>query len=105
MARARTPIDSYVLDTLMRDLTGHDRSPASFIVYLYLWHRARGSERIRVSASLRELADETGLSRRGVQDALRRLHRRGLISSVCAHATAIPDYRIHRPWIRRKARS
>lgn len=105
MAAARTPIDSYVLDTLMRDLTGHDRSPASFLVYLFLWHRARGSERSRVSVSLQDVAEETGLSRRGVQDALRRLHRRGLISSVRAHPTAIPDYRIHRPWIRRRTRS
>jgi CRP-like cAMP-binding protein len=105
MATLRTPVDFYVFDTLMRDLTGHDRSPASFLVYLFLWHRARGSERGRVPASLQELAEETGLSRRGVQDALRRLHRRALVSSTRAHATAIPVYRIHRPWTgRRKMR-
>jgi hypothetical protein len=27
-------IDPYVLDTLMRDLVGHDRRPASYLVYL-----------------------------------------------------------------------
>lgn len=102
MATARTPVASYVLDTLMRDLIGHDRSPASFLVYLFLWHRARGSERGRVAASLQDIAEETVLSRRGVQDALRRLHRGGLVSSARVHPTAVPVYRIHRPWIRRR---
>ena len=30
------PIDDYILDTLLRDLTGHDRKPAAFLVYLWL---------------------------------------------------------------------
>jgi DNA-binding MarR family transcriptional regulator len=102
MAAARTSVDAYVLDTLMADLTGHDRSPASFLVYLLLWHRARGAERARVSASLQEIAEQTGLSKRGVQNALQRLARRGLVSSVRTHPTAVPRYRVHRPWIRRK---
>jgi len=29
-------IDEYVTDVLMRDLVGHDRRPASFLVYLWL---------------------------------------------------------------------
>jgi hypothetical protein len=29
-------LDDYVLDTLMRDLVGHDRRSASFLVYLWL---------------------------------------------------------------------
>jgi hypothetical protein len=28
-------IDDYVLDVLMRDLTGHDQQPAAYLVYLY----------------------------------------------------------------------
>ena len=35
------PVDDYVLDTLMRDLVGHDRRPSAFLVYLYLWLTAR----------------------------------------------------------------
>ncbi len=30
------PIDPYVLDTLMRDLIGHDRRPSAYLVYLAL---------------------------------------------------------------------
>ena len=29
-------IDPYLIDVLMRDLAGHDRRPASFLVYLWL---------------------------------------------------------------------
>ena len=29
-------LDDYVLDSLMRDLVGHDRRPACFLVYLWL---------------------------------------------------------------------
>jgi DNA-binding MarR family transcriptional regulator len=104
MTTARTVVDPYVFETLMPDLAGHDRSPASFLVYLLLWHRAHGAERPRVPASLREIAEDTGLSKRGVQEALRLLHRRGLVSSVRAYATAVPEYRVHRPWIRKKSR-
>src|SRR2546421_85438 len=34
-------IDDYVLDALMRDLIGRDKSPSAFAVYLFLWRRAR----------------------------------------------------------------
>jgi CRP-like cAMP-binding protein len=102
VSSAKTSLDPYVVETLMRDLVGHDRSSASFLVYVYLWHRARGSERGRVTISHQEMAEETGLSRRGVQGAVRRLQRRGLISSSREYATAVPEYRVHRPWIRRQ---
>jgi hypothetical protein len=29
-------LDEYVLDSLMRDLVGHDRRPVSYLVYLWL---------------------------------------------------------------------
>jgi hypothetical protein len=29
-------LDQYVLDSLMRDLVGHDRRPVSYLVYLWL---------------------------------------------------------------------
>ena len=102
MSVGRLPLDRYVVETLMRDLTGHDRSPSSFLVYLYLWHRVGGSERRRVAISHQEMAEETGLSRRGVQDAIRRLLRRGLVSALRDYATAVPEYRVHRPWMRRR---
>ena len=105
MTAARTVFDPYVFETLMPDLAGHDRSPASFLVYLLLWYRGRGAERARVPASLRDIAEDTGLSKRGVQDALRLLYRRGLVSCVRAYATAVPEYRVHRPWMRKKTRA
>ena len=93
-------LDAYVLDTLMRDLTGHDRQPSAFLVYLSLWRGAVKYGGWTTSASLRELSDATGLSRRAVQDALGRLHRRKLIGIQRAGITAVPEYTVLRPWMR-----
>jgi len=100
MKRA-TRLDAYVLETLMRDLTGHDRRPSAFLVYLCLWHHAAGDRRRRVAGSLQWLAEETGLSRRAVQRAVAHLQRRGLLRAERAHATAVPEYELQRPWRRR----
>ena len=92
-------MDAYVLDTLMPDLVGHDRQPSAFLVYLYLW-RGTGGGNAEVEVSLRELAEGTGLSRRGVQDAVARLARRRLVEVARDSITAVPRYRVHRPWRR-----
>lgn len=99
MAAPTITIDRHVVETLMPDLVGHDRQPSAFIVYLYLWSRARGRER-RVSASLQQIAVETGLSKSAVQQAMRRLKRRRLLASHQASATSVPEYVVQRPWIR-----
>ena len=92
-------IDEYVVDTLMPDLVGHDRQPSAFVVYLFLW-RQGGTEAGGVRVSLREIAESTGLSRRAIQDALARLHRRRLIGIHRETMTSVPLYRVHRPWRR-----
>ena len=96
----RVGVDGYVFDVLMRDLVGHDRSPATFLVYLYFWGRAHGKERQRVAASYQEIAEATGLSKSGAQGAVRRLLRRQLVWVVKRQPTAVPEYRIARPWRR-----
>ena len=91
-------IDWYVADVLLRDLVGHDRSPAAFVVYLYLWRRTMGDRRKSVRLSHRQISVETGLSKSAVQQALRILHRRALVKSRREHPTATPDHRVGRPW-------
>ncbi|HEX2079708.1 MAG TPA: helix-turn-helix domain-containing protein [Longimicrobium sp.] len=93
-------VDAYVIDTLMADLVGHDHQPSAFLVYLFLWRRTHGEGVDQAAASLREIADGTGLSRRGVQDALARLVQRRLIDSERESITAVPRYHVHRPWLR-----
>ena len=73
------PVDDYVLDVLMRDLIGHDQQPAAYLVYLYLYGQAARKRWKPVAASLRMIADATGLSKSAVQTALVRLRRRELI--------------------------
>jgi len=98
MAPERLPLDPYVLDVLMRDLTGHDQRPSAFLVYLMLWWRqARGYE---MTLSLQQLADLTGLSKSAVQSALRHLARRRLVRADRLTATAVPAYTLLRPWRR-----
>jgi hypothetical protein len=91
--RETIPVDHYVLDVLMRDIVGHDRRPASYLVYLYLYGQAARNKWKRVPASLRVLADATGLSNSAVQTALANLRRRELIVTSTVHPTAIPRHR------------
>jgi hypothetical protein len=66
-------IDGYVIETLMPDLVGHDRHPAAFLVYILLWARTRDASGAWTSIALQEMAEGTGLSKRAVQTALKRL--------------------------------
>jgi len=92
------PIDDYVLDVLMRDIVGHDQQPAAYLVYVWLYGQAARSRWKPVAASLRMLADATGLSKSAVQSALELLRRRELIETTSEHATAVPRQRVLRHW-------
>jgi hypothetical protein len=92
------PVDDYVFDVLMRDLIGHDQQPAAYLVYLYLFGQAARKKWKPVTASLRALADATGLSKSAIQIALANLRRRELIVTTREHATAIPSHRVLRHW-------
>jgi hypothetical protein len=92
------PIDDYVLDVLMRDIVGHDQKPAAFLVYLFLSGRAARQRWQPVKASLRMLADETGLSKSAVQTALVTLQFRQLVKTTRDHRTAVPAHRVLRHW-------
>jgi hypothetical protein len=93
-------IDDYVLDVLMRDLVGHDHSPAAFLVYLHLWSQTHGRRAKTASLSHQMIADSTGLSKSAVQNGMRCLLRRHLVRANRSSVTAIPEYRIQRPWNR-----
>jgi hypothetical protein len=95
-------LDGYVLETLLPDLVGHDRSPSSFLVYLALWGLAAGRRPPTVAVSHRTLAEESGLSKSAVQSAIRNLTRRKLIAASHASATAVPVYTVMRPWRRQR---
>jgi len=90
-------IDPYLIDTLMRDLTGHDRQPSAFLVYLYFYRWTAAAGQATVAASLREIAEATGLSKRSVQTAISRLHGRQLIGIQRANITDIPRYSVLAP--------
>lgn len=87
MPSERVTLDAYVVDALMPDLVGHDRTPAAFVVFLYLWRRTRGGTRTAV-VSHAMVADGTGLAKRSAQAALRHLETRGLVTVRRASATA-----------------
>jgi hypothetical protein len=96
--RDTVPIDDYVLDVLLRDLVGHDRQPAAFLVYLWLYGRAVRQAWAPVDASLRMIAEETGLSKSAVQQAIAALQRNELIATERSHPTAVPAHRVLRHW-------
>ena len=94
------PMDAYLVDTLMPDLVGHDRQPAAFLVYLYLWRQTQQAEEATVRRSLRQISEGTGISKRATQTALKRLSLRQLVTVRRDSITAIPEYSVHRPWAR-----
>jgi hypothetical protein len=96
----RITIDAYVVDVLMPDLVGHDRRPATFIVYLFLLRQAAKARRDAVSVSLQTISARTGLSKSTVQTALRHLRRRRLIDPTVVATVTSPVRRVMRPWIR-----
>lgn len=84
-------LDPYLIDVLLPDLAGHDRRPATFLVYLYLLRHARSQGgRREVRASLQTIATGTGLSKSTVQNALRHLKRRKLLDPDVIATTADP---------------
>lgn len=93
-------VDLYVLDTLMRDLVGHDRAPSAYLVYLQLWRLTHGVDTKAVSIALLDLAEATGLSKRTVQAALSHLAHRRLIAVAREGMTSVPEYTVLRPWRR-----
>ena len=98
-------IDAYVLDVLMRDLIGHDGTPCTFFVYLWLWTAGERRASRTVAASYQTIAHGTGLSKTSVQKAIAHLLRRKLLSVTRKSPTATPAYTLHRHWRRRKVRA
>lgn len=88
-------IDRYVLDTLMRDLVGHDRRTASYLIYLFIF--GAGSSR-PIALSHQQIADGTGLSKRTVQNATAQLAKRGLLAIERRGQTEAAGLRVLMPW-------
>jgi len=97
-------LDPYVVFTLMRDLTGHDKKPSAFLVFLYLWSLARGSSQTRISISYQDLSDAIGISKSTAQSAIYHLTERRFIKVSLKHGTSIPEYTVQQTW-RRKSLS
>ena len=97
-------VDPYVIDTLMQDLVGHDHRPSAFIVYLFLLRRCVEPADGVCRASLAQIAEGTGLSRRAVQDAIALLRRRKLLGVTADAPTAVPEYQVRQPWTERSRR-
>jgi hypothetical protein len=94
---AMLTVDDYVIDVLMRDLVGHDRRPASFLVYLWLAaeQQRRGEA---VTISYQQLAESIGISKSSAQAAAGWLAKRKLLAVKKTGFTATPSYAVQRPW-------
>ncbi len=90
-------LDSYITDTLMRDLVGHDRKPVSFLVYLWLAaEQAKTSSQVRVS--YQQVAESVGVSKSSAQSAIGWLLKRKLLTVKKESVTATPMYTVRSPW-------
>ena len=95
-------LDPYITEVLMRDLVGHDRRPASFLVYIWITAEQQNEARQRrgsaVSISYQELAESIGISKSSAPSAVAWLIRRKLLAATKATVTATPEYRAFTPW-------
>jgi hypothetical protein len=91
------PLDDYVFDVLMRDLVGHDRKPASYLVYLWLAAEQRRREDA-VQISYQDLAENIGISKSAAQAAAGWLVKRKLLAVSKESVTAAPKYAVLTPW-------
>jgi len=90
-------LDQYVLDSLMRDLVGHDRRPVSYLVYLWLAAEQQRQKK-PVSISYYDLAESVGVSKSSAQSAVAWLIHRKFVSSTKTTVTATPNYTVQTPW-------
>jgi hypothetical protein len=97
-------LDPYITDVLLRDLVGHDRRPASFLVYIWLIaeQQRRASA---VSISYQELAESIGISKSSAQSSVAWLIRRKLLAVTKTTVTATPSYKVLTPWRSRTPRT
>lgn len=89
--------DDYVLDTLMRDLVGHDHKPVAFLVYLWIAGEQQ-RRRAEVCVSYREIAESIGISKSSAQAAVTWLAKRKLLAVRKETVTATPAYTARMPW-------
>jgi hypothetical protein len=89
-----------VIETLMRDLVCHDRTPSAFLVYLHLWGEMERQARPSIKTSHQAMAECTGLSKSAVQKGVRSLVGRKLLRAHKDSPTAVPEYRVLKPWRR-----
>lgn len=98
MTGKKYTFDAYVFDTLMRDLVGHDRRTSAFLVYLSVASSSAEKQLPRLSHA--QIAEQTGLSKRGVQDALDHLIERRLLRRTTSGTTDVARYEVLTPWRR-----
>lgn len=97
-------IDDYVIDTLMRDLVGHDRRPVAFLAYLWLAAEHSRWRNGIVQISYQDMAESMGVSKSSVQSAVSWLIRRKLLAVKKDTVTATPRYTVLSPWRDRMSR-
>ena len=91
-------LDPYLTGVLMRDLVGHDRRSAAFLVYLWFSAEQQNQAHNSVSISYQDLAESIGISKSAAQSAVAWLVRRKLLAVTKATVTATPEYEVLSPW-------
>jgi hypothetical protein len=99
-ARKTLELDPYLVDVLLPDLVGHDKRPATFVLYLWLFAMTRAVGRESAFFSYQVMTDRTGLSKSAVQRAVPWLERRQLLRVRKHSPTAVPEYTVLAPWLR-----
>ena len=93
----KAPLDDYLVETLLPDLIGHDRSPSAFLVYLKLWHMA-GGPGARLQTSLPRLRWKRACRNPRSRQRCAICAGAAISPAGAASPTAVPIHTVNAPW-------
>ena len=90
LARSQRARASFVFNIAIRKIG----NPMDSLLFCYLWHRVEETGTNQIKITLNEMSEAIGASKRGIQDAVRRLTETGLIENINAGTTYVPILRL-----------
>ena len=90
LARSQRARSTFVFNVAIRQIG----SPMDSLLFCYLWHRVEETGTTQIKISLSEMSEAIGASKRGVQDAVKRLTEMGFIENINAGTTYVPIFKL-----------
>ena len=91
LARSQRARASFVFNVAIKRI-GY---PMDSLLFCYLWHRVEETGTTQIRITLNEMSEAIGASKRGIQDAIKRLNELGLMENMNAGTTYVPILKLN----------